>query len=74
MLLKLRRAPDADPGLTIDDVVLGSCDRHGFERAAGVCRSCHYPHCETCLVYPFGPAKPPYCVSCALVAAGVRRG
>ena len=28
--------------------------------------------CADCLVYSFGPNKPPYCVSCALGASGVR--
>jgi hypothetical protein len=30
-------------------------------------------YCVTCLVYPFGQSKPPFCVPCALEAAGVRK-
>lgn len=30
--------------------------------------------CATCLVYSFGPKKPPFCLPCAVEAAGVRQG
>lgn len=50
-----------------------ACSKHSFEPAAGVCRQCHNSYCEECLVYAFGPKKPPYCITCALNAAGVRR-
>ena len=30
------------------------------------------PGAARCLVYAFGPKKPPYCMSCAMVAGGVR--
>ena len=49
------------------------CQVHPYEAAEGLCRSCGGPFCADCLVYPFGPAKPPYCVPCAVAAAGVRR-
>jgi hypothetical protein len=49
------------------------CAKHNFELAAAVCRTCGDDFCEECLVYAHGPSKPPYCVPCALVAAGVRR-
>ncbi len=49
------------------------CQVHPYEVAEGLCRSCGGPFCADCLVYPFGPTKPPYCVPCAVTAAGVRR-
>lgn len=48
------------------------CIKHMIDEAAGYCRLCHHGFCEKCLVFPFGPKKPPYCVACALAAAGVR--
>lgn len=44
------------------------------EPATGECRNCHGTFCARCLVYSFGPKKPPFCVGCALVASGVRNG
>ena len=49
------------------------CSKHSFDGAAAQCRSCKQPFCSDCLVYTYGPNKPPFCVPCALVAAGVRR-
>ncbi|MET1050785.1 MAG: hypothetical protein ABWZ55_14275, partial [Acidimicrobiales bacterium] len=49
------------------------CQVHPYEAAEGLCRSCGGPFCADCLVYPFGPVKPPYCVPCAVTAAGVRK-
>jgi hypothetical protein len=37
-----------------------------------LCRRCGLSWCEACLVYSFGPKKPPYCMSCAMFASGVR--
>jgi hypothetical protein len=48
------------------------CDRHGFELAEDTCRNCGFGFCSECLVYSFGRKQQPYCVSCALAAAGVR--
>jgi hypothetical protein len=48
------------------------CARHQFEAAEDVCRSCGHDFCGECLVYAFGSKKPPYCLSCALAASGVR--
>lgn len=50
-----------------------TCVKHSFEIAKDECRQCHNSYCEECLVYSFGPKKPPYCVTSALNAAGVRR-
>jgi hypothetical protein len=50
------------------------CAKHQFEAAEDVCRTCGYDFCGECLVYAFGADKPPYCLSCALAASGVRSG
>ena len=50
----------------------GRCYTHGFEAAENRCRHCGHEYCSECLVYAFGASKPPYCISCALTAAGVR--
>lgn len=50
----------------------GHCEKHVFEATEGLCRSCGGEFCGDCLVYAYGHKKPPYCVSCALTAAGVR--
>ena len=49
------------------------CEKHPFELAEGYCSTCGHAYCEPCLVFPFGPKKKPYCVRCAITAAGVRR-
>jgi hypothetical protein len=48
------------------------CDRHGFELAEDTCRNCGFSFCAECLVYSFGRKQQPFCVACALAAAGVR--
>jgi hypothetical protein len=48
------------------------CYRHGFEMGEARCRNCGLAYCSECLVYSFGANKPPYCIPCALAAAGVR--
>ena len=50
----------------------GRCFVHNFEIGEARCRNCGNEYCNECLVYAFGPSKPPYCVGCALAAAGVR--
>lgn len=50
----------------------GRCYTHGFEAAENRCRHCGHEYCSECLVYAFGSNKPPYCISCALAASGVR--
>lgn len=50
----------------------GRCHVHGFEVGEACCRNCGFEFCSECLVYAFGASKPPYCISCALTAAGVR--
>jgi hypothetical protein len=49
-----------------------NCERHTFEVADGVCRSCRGSFCEDCLLYPFGPNDQPYCKPCAIAAGGIR--
>jgi hypothetical protein len=46
--------------------------RHYEEPVVAHCRTCARPYCSRCLVYSFGPDKPPFCVGCALNASGVR--
>jgi len=52
--------------------MLESCEKHPHEQGAALCRRCGRSWCGTCLVYAFGPKKPPYCMSCAMVAGGVK--
>jgi hypothetical protein len=49
------------------------CAKHHFEAAEAQCPNCGHGYCAECLVYPFGPHRPPLCVPCALVRGGVRR-
>lgn len=51
---------------------MAHCMRHYEEPVVAHCRTCNRPYCSRCLVYSFGPDKPPYCVGCALTASGVR--
>ena len=51
---------------------MNHCMRHYEEPVAGMCRVCNRPFCNRCLVFAFGPDKPPYCIGCALAASGVR--
>jgi hypothetical protein len=46
------------------------CHTHRHDEASGLCRSCRRAFCEQCLVYSYGHSRPPYCVRCALIAAG----
>lgn len=50
------------------------CLRHMEEPSTAQCRSCQGTYCNRCLVFSFGPRKPPYCVGCALHVSGVRPG
>ncbi len=51
---------------------MNHCMRHYEEPVVAYCRTCTRPYCSRCLVYSFGPDKPPFCVGCALNASGVR--
>lgn len=51
----------------------GRCDQHLFEGADDLCTDCGREYCHECLVYPFGPEKPPLCHSCAIARAGIRK-
>ena len=53
--------------------MLDSCSKHPHEPGAAICRRCGHGWCSACLVYAFGPNKPPFCIPCALTAGGVRR-
>jgi hypothetical protein len=52
----------------------GRCERHLFDRAIDRCGRCGLEFCHTCVIYPFGNRKPPFCLPCAVEAAGVRSG
>jgi len=52
----------------------GRCERHLFDQAIDLCGRCGAEFCNDCLVYSFGPKKPPFCLPCAVEAAGVRSG
>ena len=52
----------------------GRCERHQFDRAIDRCGRCGLEFCQTCVVYPFGRRKAPFCLPCAVEAAGVRSG
>jgi hypothetical protein len=52
--------------------VEGRCERHTFEAAENLCRTCGYEFCHECLVYTYGTKRAPFCVKCAISAAGVR--
>jgi hypothetical protein len=54
--------------------VEGRCERHLFDVAVDLCGRCGSEFCADCLVYSFGPKKPPFCLPCAVSAAGVRLG
>ena len=51
---------------------MDSCIKHPHERGTALCGRCGGSWCKDCLVYAFGPAKPPYCMECAMFAGGVR--
>ena len=51
---------------------MAHCIRHYEEPVVALCRTCAQAYCGRCLVFAFGPKKPPYCVGCALTASGVR--
>ncbi|HLT16849.1 MAG TPA: hypothetical protein VK007_09115 [Acidimicrobiales bacterium] len=51
---------------------MDSCIKHPHEVGVSHCGRCGGSWCGDCLVHPFGPKKPPYCMSCAMFAAGVR--
>ena len=48
------------------------CEKHPHERGNAICGRCGAAWCSSCLVYARGPKRPPYCVSCAMYAGGVR--
>jgi hypothetical protein len=52
--------------------MLESCSKHPHEKGVSLCRRCGHGWCSNCLVYAFGPKKPPYCMSCAMLAGGVK--
>ena len=51
---------------------MDSCTKHPHEPGRGICGRCGLAWCGSCLVQARGPKKPPYCMECAMFAAGVR--
>jgi len=51
---------------------MNQCAKHASAVVAGQCGQCGHGFCEDCLVFPFGPAKAPMCLGCAMSFAGVR--
>jgi hypothetical protein len=56
----------------MESATMESCARHPHEHGAALCRRCGDSWCRDCLVYSFGANKPPFCMSCAMVAGGVK--
>jgi hypothetical protein len=54
------------------EAYLGACEKHFTERAVDQCADCGGLFCRDCLVPPTRKRMPVRCVSCALIAAGVR--
>ena len=50
------------------------CDRHQFDPAVDRCGRAATSFCIDVPRVPLGPPKPPYCLPCAVDAAGVRNG
>ena len=50
----------------------GRCDRHQFDRSVDRCGRCGGEFCSNCVVYSFGPKRPPFCLPCAVTLGGVR--
>jgi len=55
------------------EATTAQCAKHHFDRAVAQCGQCALTFCPSCLVYAFGPNKPPFCIPCALTVGGVRR-
>jgi hypothetical protein len=53
--------------------VKSNCEVHAFEVADDRCGQCGHAFCSDCIVYPWGPRKPPLCKSCAIAVAGIRK-
>ena len=71
-LRKRSGQPDEMANQGVGRAMTATCEAHPFETATDTCKTCYYDYCPECLVYPHGERKPPYCVPCALTAAGVR--
>ncbi len=50
-----------------------SCVKHPMTMGEYICGECGHQFCPECVVFPFGTAKPPTCIACALELGGVRR-
>ncbi len=50
----------------------GTCTKHWTERATFACDDCGLAWCEDCRVPPVRKRAPVRCISCALIAGGVK--
>ena len=50
----------------------GRCHNDPMDFATEVCDSCGEMFCSSCLVYPRGTSKAPFCTHCAMALSGVR--
>ena len=50
------------------------CTNHNFEIADRLCGDCGRPFCHALPRHPVPAAEPPLCHSCAVAAAGIRKG
>src|SRR3954449_4708604 len=48
------------------------CEKHIFETSEDRCGRGGHGDCGEGLVSSFGPKKPPFCIQCAVAAAGIR--
>ncbi|MBS1837500.1 MAG: hypothetical protein JST64_07365 [Actinobacteria bacterium] len=62
-------------GPTVEGVatVSESCVKHPMTVAEFACGRCGHDFCAECVVFPFGLAKPPMCITCALLVGGISR-
>lgn len=49
------------------------CVKHPMADGDHACGTCGHDFCTECVVFPFGLARPPMCITCALEVGGVRR-
>jgi hypothetical protein len=49
------------------------CENHNFELAEDLCGTCGRAYCPECILYAYGPKKPPICKACAIAKAGIRK-
>src|SRR3954469_12230568 len=68
MQQRIIRAETFSGGRTVEK----RCEKHIFETSEDRCGRCGHEFCGAGPVYSFGPKKPPFCIQCAVAAAGIR--